>query len=291
MALYNEEGTQSLLFMAGYNDITNGNPSWFVSAVLYVKTSLNAGILWNNVLDQMPQWVICFVGLYIPQEILRGNLAWQGFAGGLKGAAVDNQSFSSWWSGPRRGQWSVLWKTLVQYCLSTLPPCWLCKTKVLFDRLQAPSLFCFVCLFPSLILVLVQKILGGLEGNMIGSWLLSCTLGWGLAHVQLCLFFPGHIPIIRHTKIPVSGARALCRAWWLRSGDRLRCRHLFDRLSQLQSYTCWRRCMEVINLTLSSLFCSISWSFKRQKQDGTHTRVLDLQCLEVLTLHQFGASQ
>lgn len=34
------------------------------------------------------------LGLYIPPEMLRGNLAWQGFAEGLKGPAVDKQSFN-----------------------------------------------------------------------------------------------------------------------------------------------------------------------------------------------------
>lgn len=135
--------------------------------------------------------------------MLRGNLAWQGFAGGLKGPAVDKQSFNSWWSGPLRGQWSSLLKPLVWHCLSSHSPCWLHKAKVLCDCLQA-RLFCFVLsvsfsysllLFFFFLYMELQKILVKLEKDMVLSWLLSCTVRWGLADVQLCLLFPGHIPI------------------------------------------------------------------------------------------------
>lgn len=94
------------------------------------------------------------------------------------------------------------------------PPCWLHKAKVLCDSLQA-LLFCFVLFCLSLSLTHscsffffffsplsfpwdCSRFLGGLEGGdviLIVSWLCSCTVRWGLADVQLCLLFPGHIPI------------------------------------------------------------------------------------------------
>lgn len=123
---------------------------------------------------------------------------------GLQGAAVDKQSLNSWWSGPLRGQWSSLLKPLVRRRLFSHSPCWLHKAKVLYDCLQA-RLFCFVlfCLSCSLthscsfyfLSMDLQKILLKPEGDMILSWLLSCTVHWGLADVQLCLLFPGHILI------------------------------------------------------------------------------------------------
>lgn len=187
--------------MAGYGTIKIGNPSRFVSTLLCAEMSMSPEPLWNNTL--MTWWVIHSVGLYIPPERLRGNLAWQGFAGGLKGPAVDKQSFNSWWSGPLRGQWSSLLKPLVRHRLFSHSPCWLHKAKVLCDCLQA-LLFCFVlfCLSCSLthscsffLSMELQKILVKPEGDMILSWLLSCAVHWGLADVQLCLLFPGHIPI------------------------------------------------------------------------------------------------
>ena len=129
--------------------------------------------------------------------------AWQGFAGGSKGPSVDKLSFNSWWSGPPRGQWSPLLKPLVRRRLSSLSPCWLHKAKVLCDHLQA-LLFCFVLsvsysllpFFSPLFSLLPAVDFGGdLGGDMIVSWLFCCAVSWGLAVVQLCLLFPGHIPI------------------------------------------------------------------------------------------------
>lgn len=146
--------------------------------------------------------------------MLRGNLAWQGFAGGLKGPAVDKQSFNSWWSGPPRGQWSPLLKPLVRHCLSSLSPCWLHKAKVLCDRLQA-LLFCFVLSvsFSNSLLLFFFSFHGTAE-DFGGTWggfdriltsLLHSALrfGWRPA---LSAFSRAHSHL-RHGQIPVSGAR------------------------------------------------------------------------------------
>lgn len=196
-----------------YGTVKISNPSRFVSTLPCAEMSTSPEPLWNNTL--LTWWVIHSAGLYIPPERLRGKLAWQRFAGGLKGPAADKQSFNSWWSGPLRGQRSSLLKPLVRHCLSSHSPCWLREAKVLCDCLQA-RLLCFLLsamLSYSLLPVFfsfsvnLQKILVKPEGDMIPSWLLSCTVHWGLADVQLCLLFSRAHSHLRRAQIPVSGAR------------------------------------------------------------------------------------
>lgn len=212
MAVYSEEEPQFAPLMAGYGTIINGNPSRFVSTLLCAEMSANPESLWNNRLVQMTWWVIRSVGLCVSPEMLRGNLAWQGFAGGLKGPAVDKQSFNSWWSGPPRGPWSPLLKPLVRHCLSSLSPCWLYKAKVLCDGLQA-ALFCFVCLFLLLTWALFFSFRGTAE-DFGGTWggydriltsLLHSALrfGWRPALSD----FSRAQSHLRHAQIPVSRAR------------------------------------------------------------------------------------
>lgn len=217
MDVYSEEELQFAALTAGYGITKNGNPSRLVSARLCAEMSAKAQRLWNNTLVQMTRWVIGSLGLYVPAEMLRGNLSWQGFAGGLQGPAVDKQSFNSWWSGPLRGQRSPLLKPLVWHCLSTRSPCWLHKAEVLCDRLQA-LLLCFVL---SVLLLLTHAFFffflyfhGTADffgGNLRGIWsypdfsLLHSALrfGWRPA---LSAFSRAHSHP-RHAQIPVSRAR------------------------------------------------------------------------------------
>lgn len=137
--------------------------------------------------------------------MLRGNLFWQGFAGGLKGPAVDKQSVNSRWSGPPRGQWSPSLKPLVWHCVSSLSPCWLHKAKVLCDCLQAP-LFCFVCLFfpPSFPAVdFWGGTWGGYDGILTSLLHSALRFGW---LPGLSAFSRAHSHLW-HAQTPVSGAR------------------------------------------------------------------------------------
>lgn len=214
--------------------------------------------------------------------MLRGNLFWQRFAGGLKGPAVDKQSVNSLWSGPPRGQWSPSLKPLVWHCVSSLSPCWLHKAKVLCDCLQAP-LFCFVCLFFPPFLSCSGFFLGG--GDLRGIWwypdfsLAQCIEVW-LTSRFVC-FFPGTFPSLARSNSCLRSALALCWARWLRLEDELLRRHLFDRSSQLRLYTCWRNhTEEPCDLVLIIQLCFLLLL----KQDGFSTSVLDPQNSGVLKL-------
>ena len=135
------------------------------------------------------------------QKRSEGTSPGEGLQGAWRGPAVDKHSFNSWWSGPLRGQWSPLWKPLVQQCLS---PWCLHKAKVLCDCLQA-LLFCFVCLlllltltafFPFCFHGTAGDLGGGVRG--VGVWsypdftLAPCVEVW-LASSFVC-FFPGTFP-------------------------------------------------------------------------------------------------
>lgn len=108
----------------------------------------------------------------------------------------------------------------------------------------------------------------GLEGDMIISWLLSFTVRWGLADFQLCLLFPGHIPISC-----LRSALALCWASWLRLEDELLCRHLFDRSSQ---FAIVHMLKKPYGRALWPSFNYLVVSFCCEKnQDGISTNFLD----------------
>lgn len=175
-------------------------------------------------------WILC------PPECTERSpfpptLVCQVFSGGLKRPAVDKQSVNSWRSGPPRGQRSPSLKPLVWRCVSPLGPRCLHKAKVLRDCLQTP-LLCFVWLSCSRFFSFAGFVeAGGLGGYITVSWLLSCTVRWGLARFQLCLLFPGHIPISGTLKAPSPEHTCTGRDDCGQEDELLR-RHLFDRSSR-----------------------------------------------------------
>lgn len=296
MSVYSEEEHQFALRLARYRTINYGSVSWFVSTLPCAE--LGPGPGWNNILAHMTWWVIHSVGLYGLPGTLRGNLVLQG-GWGWRGPAVDKQSFNSWWSGLQRGERSPLLKPLVQHCLSTLPPCWLHEAKVLCDRLQT-LLFCFV-LSASFFNVLLffppssglQEFRGRLKGGwVLTSWLLLCTVRWGLADVQLCLLFsfPWHFPQLRLAQIPISWARTLSAVpddcgWKMNypAGicltDRASCdcTHVEEAAQKRSVWPC------------RNYLVAFPFVVKASSQDRTFTNILDLQNPWALQLHEPGA--
>lgn len=119
---------------------------------------------------------------------------------------------------------------------------------------------------------------------MMVSWLLSCTVHWGLADFQLCLLFPGHIPISGTLKL-LSPERA-CTLLSLMTA--------VGRRITLQAFVWQIEPVAIVHM-LKKPYGRALWPclnylvvfpfvVKRQSQDGFSTSVLDPQNPRVLKL-------